>query len=381
LEDLFILGPGEELLEVEVMGAVQLLGAAPGVTVRIQQLSLTNAGGLTQITGRHIFYENSLYDDPNRTATADPGELPTGAGANASDDNAIDTSKVALLHEPGNTSTFANYTNYAKGINGIMVDILGAAKTIELSDFTFELTRTGSAPISALTTLPTMTIRTGEGEGGADRVTFTWLTATEASPVITGEWLKVTVDAGLGLAADDVFYFGNQIAEGDGVVGGTPSTLVDTADLAGARANPHTGGFGSTALVDDQWDFNKDGRVDTADLGIARANQAPSSFGRLALFTIPNPVAGPLSASLSDDDGLLVAALTGGDGDWSDLGSEAEGGSSSSSSSAAAGLAESTGERIWADDEDEDLVGAGASSVDAALEDDSDWIGEGWDTL
>jgi hypothetical protein len=343
-------------------------------------ITVEESQAAAQITGRHIFYENSLYDDPNRFRD-DPMGPPTGEGANASDDSAIDTSKEALLHVPGNSASFVNYTNYTKGINGIMVDILGAAKPIELTDFTFEITRNGTSGITPLATLPTMTIREGEGEGGADRVTFTWLTATEASPVITERWLKVTVDEGLGLAADDVFYFGNQIAEGNGVSEGEPSTLVDTADIGGTRTNLHTGGL-NTALVTDQWDFNKDGLVNTGDIGIVRTHQEPSPLGRLGIFTVPGPVAGPLSAGLSDDgdDGLLVGALTGGDGGWSDLGGESEGGSSSSGTSA------ETDERIWADEEDEDLVGAGASSVDAALEDDSDWLDSdldagGWELL
>jgi hypothetical protein len=42
------------------------------------------------------------------------------SAANAADDDAVDPSKVALL--PGETATFANYINYTRGINGIMVD-------------------------------------------------------------------------------------------------------------------------------------------------------------------------------------------------------------------------------------------------------------------
>jgi hypothetical protein len=45
--------------------------------------------------------------------------------ANDFDDGAIATDKVAL--PPGQTGTFANYTSYPRGINGIMVDIQGLA--------------------------------------------------------------------------------------------------------------------------------------------------------------------------------------------------------------------------------------------------------------
>jgi hypothetical protein len=192
----------------------------------------------------------------------------------------------------------------------------------------------------------------------------------------------VTTSTSVGLATPDVFYFGNQIGDGDGVEGAppVPSTLVNVADIGGARANPHAGGFLDTAPVSDVWDFNKDGRVNTADQGIARAKTQPTSFLRLAHFMAPT--AGPLSAPLSEGEGggLLVAALTGGDSGWSDLDSDAASSSSLSSSSAA------TDERIWADDEDEDLAGAGASSVDAALEDANNWLdgdlsSDGWSEL
>src|SRR5205085_4800466 len=56
----------------------------------------------------HLFYNDSLFD----------GNDP---GINAADDNAIAPDKTALL--PGQAATFANYTSYTKGINGVMVDL------------------------------------------------------------------------------------------------------------------------------------------------------------------------------------------------------------------------------------------------------------------
>ena len=54
--------------------------------------------------------------------------------ASATDDEAIASDKVALL--PGETATFANYTSYARGINGIMVDIadLASEPTLAMVD-------------------------------------------------------------------------------------------------------------------------------------------------------------------------------------------------------------------------------------------------------
>ena len=82
----------------------------------------TTPGGT--VIGRHIFYNQSYFDGNN-------------PAANTADDNAIATDKQALL--PGETATFANYTSYSRGINGIMVDIDGLADPLGLSAASFEL--------------------------------------------------------------------------------------------------------------------------------------------------------------------------------------------------------------------------------------------------
>ena len=67
------------------------------------------------VSSRELFYNNSSFD----------GKDPA---ANASDDAAIaqnpdGSAKQALL--PGQTASFANYTSYNKGINGVMIDVAG----------------------------------------------------------------------------------------------------------------------------------------------------------------------------------------------------------------------------------------------------------------
>lgn len=56
------------------------------------------------VVGRHVFYNHSAWDSFD-------------AAANAADDMAIAVDKVPLL--PGGTGTFANYTSYSKGLNGM----------------------------------------------------------------------------------------------------------------------------------------------------------------------------------------------------------------------------------------------------------------------
>jgi hypothetical protein len=100
-------------------------------------------------------------------------------------------------------------------------------------------------------------------------------------------WLEVTVKASTtttGLAADDVFYFGNAIGE----TGNSGSnTNVDATDELAARNNPRNSlspfGF---ATVTNVHDFNKDRSVNATDELIARNNPANTLAGRLNLIDL-----------------------------------------------------------------------------------------------
>jgi len=225
-----------------------------------------------QVLARHIFYNNSYFDGNN-------------ASANTSDDTAIDTSKQALM--PGDTATFANYTSYSRGINGIMIDIEGLAGTPHLSDFVFKTGNSNDPSTWATAPAPTgITVRPGEGDGDSDRVTIIW-----ADNVIQKQWLQVTVlsDANggsLGLAEDDVFYFGNSIGETGN--SGT-NAFVDGTDFVGVRDNPHN--FLNRAPVDDAYDINRDSFVDGTDLVLVRDNNT-NFLTALKLIAAPDLPAG-----------------------------------------------------------------------------------------
>jgi hypothetical protein len=275
----------------------------------------------TQITGRHIFYNDSFFDD---------------ATFGNDDDTAIDPTKSALL--PGQDAAKANYISYTRGINGIMVDIAGTTQPIELTDFQFhDMGRDGTSETAAPAP-DTFSVRAGEGVGGSDRVTFIW--DATGGAVFDTTWLRVTVGTSLGLPAEDVFYFGSAPGEGSGGA----AAEVDGSDEIGARNNPHA--FGSFADVDDPWDYNKDRLVDGTDQIFARNNQT-SFADRLVLITAP--AAAPLSAGLaaSEDASSLptAAALTSGESDWSTLESDALGDSSTDGGSSAA-----ADERIWSEE-------------------------------
>ena len=232
------------------------------------------------IAGRKIFYNRSYFDGNNAAATL-------------ADDTAIATDKTALL--PGETATFANYTSYSRGINGIMVDITGLPGTLTASDFVFRIGNSSTVTSWTLAPAPTtVDIRTLSGT--TRRVTLIW-----ADNVIQKQWLQVTVKASdtSDLAADDVFYFGNAIGE----TGNSPSNAqVNASDELLARNNKS--GLGLVP-ISSLYDFNRDGRVNASDELISRNNKS----GLTPLALIKPPAAGSASMVLLSgfaDDVLLA---------------------------------------------------------------------------
>jgi hypothetical protein len=205
---------------------------------------------LPGVAGRHLFYNGSR---------ADGGDL----GADARDDAAIATGKFAL--RGGNGGTFANVTNYVRGINGIMVDVsaLPEGVTPTADDFTFRAFTPGG-PVGGTPVAPpgAITVRRGAGASGTDRVTLVWSDAA-----VRNGWLQVTVKANgrTGLTAPDTFVFGNLVGDTGG-----PGLRVDAADVLGTRL--HLGHTDAAAL--DRYDFSRDGRINPQDLMIARMSWA-----------------------------------------------------------------------------------------------------------
>jgi len=245
-----------------------------------------------EVVARHVFYNNSLHDGGN-------------AAPNSADDNAIATDKSALL--PNQTASFANYTGYSRGLNGLMIDIRDLPGIPTVDDFAFRVGNVetvnawsaGPAPLS-------IAVRPGAGVDGSDRVTLIW-----ADGAIVNRWLRITVraTAATGLTAADVFYVGNTPGE----VGNSPlDAAVDATDEMLCRSQPDglnlddfvvlkqhfsysvtpfTSGdfdgngvvdlddfvvlkqhFGPPVAPDHPLDHNRDGRVNEADGNVARDN-------------------------------------------------------------------------------------------------------------
>ena len=216
-----------------------------------------------QVIGRHIFYNNSSFDSNDPNASLD-------------DDLAIAANKQALL--PGQTATFANYTSFDKGINGVIIDVAGLAGVPTVNDFEFRVGNNDD--VSSWTQAPEPTIfrRANAGAESSDRLVLIW-----ADGAIAGQWLSTTVLATetTGLSTSETFYFGNAIGETGNA---TSDAKVNATDEVETRNNPHT--FADPATIEDAYDFNRDGRVNATDEIIAR-NHATTFVNELKLITAP----------------------------------------------------------------------------------------------
>ena len=166
---------------------------------------------MPQILGRWVFYNQSSFDGRNGTS-------------NVVDGPARATDKQALL--PGQTATFQNYTSYSKGINGIMVDVANFEGSITEDDWIIRVGNSSDPSTWQLAPEPDfVTEYVGSGVNGSIRLEVGW-----DNNQIQNEWVQFTLKANenTGLAADDVFYFGNSIGD----TGNSPTdAIVDGADV------------------------------------------------------------------------------------------------------------------------------------------------------
>jgi cytochrome c peroxidase len=219
---------------------------------------------INQVAGRFVFYNQSKFDGNN-------------AAANSADDAAIAPDKTALLS--GQTASFANYTSYSHGVNGIMIDIANVAGTPSVADFLFKVGNDNTPGTWGAAPSPSsVTVRPGAGVGGSTRITVIW-----PHDSIRKTWLQVTVlaSAATGLAAPDVFYFGNAVGESGN---SAMDAAVGPADELRARSNPQN--VVNPALITCLFDYDRDGAVDPRDQLIARSN-GTSVLNRLKLISVP----------------------------------------------------------------------------------------------
>ena len=262
-------------------------GSADAQLVRIDYLGNPPPPPTPRVVGRHVFYNNTVFDGSNTSP-------------DAADDASIATDKQARL--PGQSASFSNVTSFTQGLNGIMIDVenLPAGPTPQGVDFDFRSSPTG-APGSFVPgpRAGQVAIRRGAGDGGSDRITLIWDPGGGGSavePLVDG-WLEVTLRPSerTGLAAPDVFYFGNLVGEsGDAAA---PATLtVSALDLSATKR-----ALNQNATITTRTDFNRDGRVNALDLAAVRSHLnrrlplpgaaapalAPTASGQASTFFAP----------------------------------------------------------------------------------------------
>ncbi len=188
------------------------------------------------------------------------------------------------------------------------------------NNFTFKVGNNNTPANWAVAPAPTgLSMTPGGGVSGSDRVTITWATGA-----IVNKWLEVgvlpTAQTGLAALALTVDPDGpgaghgrgggrrvllRQCAGGDGKTGNSATgATVDAADELIARNNPKAA-F-NPALVDNDYDYNKDKLVDAADQLISRNNPV-GAFTPSRKINIGT--AGPLAPEGDGGDSGIASAL------------------------------------------------------------------------
>ncbi|WP_419194494.1 dockerin type I domain-containing protein [Novipirellula herctigrandis] len=250
-------------------GSLSLTFTAEGGTndrFATTRIIITRTGDLptpATIESRLLFYNNSDFDGND-------------SAANTADEGAIASDKQALL--PGQNASFANYTSYSRGVNGIIIDIANLpASGLSADDFTLRVGNdSDTSTFTDLEIVPGFSRRTGEGANSSDRITLTL-----PDKAVVGKWLQVTVKANENTALEtpDVFYFGNAPGE---VGNSTDDTSVSNADVLKIRLNRTAGG--TTVDSTSPYDINRDQIVSNADVLLARLGRTTSE-AELKLIT------------------------------------------------------------------------------------------------
>jgi hypothetical protein len=229
------------------------------------------------VAGRHIFYNQSAFDGSD-------------ASINSNDDGAIAPDKTAYLPGAG-VATYDNLSNYSRGINGIIIDLVGggAHASINANDFLFKVGNNNSPSTWAAAAAPNaISVRTGAGVSGSDRVEITW-----AANAVKNTWLEVQVlpTSHTGLALTDVFFWGNRVGDTTSPPSGASFVTNVSGDggaIVGLAPLPSVG-------IANRFDVNKTNSINVSgDRGEVVGN-APGSLLRINVGT-----AGPFAPEGGD---------------------------------------------------------------------------------
>jgi hypothetical protein len=246
-------------------------------------INVLNVQEFSTITNRKVFYNNAAGFGTNNLNNS-PLINPI---------NAIDPSKSALL--PGGTTTLANFTNYSRGLNGIVIDLAGATNFSSISASSLQFATWSNFTLTTpdfVSITPTVTVSTfaGGGTGGADRVKLVF-----ADNAIQNAWLRITVlaDANTSLATNDVFYFGNarfDVTPATSFPSQVGINMLDTNIVRGRNGTDSNN-------VSNIFHVDKSGSVNILDINATRGGNGVNS---LRPFTAPLPPASLLLARRGD---------------------------------------------------------------------------------
>jgi len=243
------------VLATDNVGNQELAPLTYQATTLIAELAVVNQ--------RSMFYANA------------PG---TNFGSDGLANAAIDSTRQALL--PGQSASIANYSNYQKGLNGIAIDVDKLlSDELSATDFQFDVWNgIDAGGFFATYVVPTsIQVLAVDSLESRIKLVFPDFNPADPSASIHNTWLRITVraNANTGLLADDVFYFGNAIADMyTGNIGSPTTVRVNASDTAAVRLN-QSPGINSVGITN-FYDVNKDGRVNATDTAIVRLNQSPA---------------------------------------------------------------------------------------------------------
>jgi hypothetical protein len=144
---------------------------------------------------------------------------------------------------------------------------------------------------------------------GSDRVELIWASGT----AVTQKWLEVTIKAtaNTGLAANDVFFFGNEI--GDANKSNT-STVFKVSAIDTTSTQTHLATLGTNQPITNVFDYNRDGAVSAIDITLDQNHTTTNSTG-LQVITIGvggpfAPPPGPVPAISSSQTAVASALVS-----------------------------------------------------------------------
>jgi len=207
---------------------------------------LTFSASAAQVLSRNIYYRGTTFD------------------TTASSETAIDGSKVPLI---SGVATAANYSAFTRGLTGVIIDVRDLTSTsLTTADFEFRVGNHSTPsnwpilPATSLSATNPIVVLPGLGSSGSSRIKIHF-----EDNAIRRSWLQITLkaNANTGLAAYDVFFFGN--LSGD-VVNTSSGFVVDSEDMRRVRQTASS----ALVLASKVEDINKDGRVNAIDIALAR---------------------------------------------------------------------------------------------------------------